>query len=115
MVDGRMKKLLLLFSLLASFVTYGESICDAAIRYDPNYITVYLSDEELDLDYDELLTVCEEGDILNMSYFDRLRPGNSSVGRNIMSEMMASYCDLSETQVISNSILVCKLVDRDLN
>ena len=35
--------------------------------------------------------------------------------RIALAQFMAGYCDLSETQVIDNQILVCKLVDRDLN
>lgn len=107
------KLLLLLFSFLFSLGAYGESLCYATFNTTSDNITVILSDDSPDLDYDELLTVCEEGDILTMSGFDGFY--SNSVGKYRMSHIMASYCDLKETQVIDNSILVCKLVDRDLN
>ena len=38
---------------------------------------------------------------------------NNSSQKFNLSQYMATYCDLKETHIIGNEILVCKLVDRD--
>ena len=57
----------------------------------------------------------DEGDILLMSGFSYSVMDNALFpsSRIALAQFMASYCDRSETQVIENQVLVCKLVDRD--
>ena len=138
-----MKKLLLLlfvslsFSSLADNITKG--ICMANIHEDG--LELFRKDFPI-IDSNELLTVCNEGDILNLGGFEFFdepkyiesldtlnldaeewknqfdyqmeRMSNSSSSKFKLSLIMAKYCDLKETHIIGNEILVCKLVDRDL-
>ena len=111
-----MKKLLLILLLSLSFNSYGEEVCYAETNErEVSTISVYV-DDLVDVDDDKLLTLCEEGDILVLSGFSYFEEKNSlfNSSRLALASYMASYCDLSETQVIENRILVCKLVDRDL-
>ena len=110
-----MKKiLLLLFSLLFSFNSYGGEVCTTDWNQERNNVSVFI-DGIVDVDPDKLLSVCDEGDILIMSGFSYSSMQNSLFpsSRIALAQFMAGYCDLSETQVIENQILVCKLVDRD--
>jgi len=139
-----MKKLLiLLFSLTLSFSSLADNItkgiCMANFYEDKLQI---FQKDFLTIDSNELLTVCNEGDILNLggfeffdepkyiesldtlnldaqeweTQFDLLmeRMSDSSSVKFSLSLIMAKYCDLKETHIIGNEILVCKLVDRDL-
>ena len=134
-----MKKLLiLLFSLTVSFNALADNIvtgtCVVNVQEDGNI--KLLGDSNI-IDGSELLTVCSEGDILNLGgfeyfdtplYFNNLstlewdeedeilmeNSGLSSSSKFKLSLYMARYCDLKETHIIGNEILVCKLVDRDL-
>ena len=110
------KLLLLLFSTMLSFNSFGDEVCHAKLSQENDYkVSVYVEDM-VDVDYDKLLTVCDEGDILVLSGFDYSSVKNSlfTSSRLALASYMASYCDLSDTQVVDNQILVCKLVDRDL-
>ena len=110
------KLLLLLISLLLSFNSYGEEVCITDWNQERNNVSVFI-DGIVDVDSDELLSVCDEGDILLMSGFSYSTMKNALFpsSRIALAQFMAYYCDLSETQVIENQVLVCKLVDRDLN
>ena len=110
------KLLLLLFSLMLSFNSYGEEVCYAKVSQDKDYTVSVYVDDMVDVDDDKLLTLCEEGDILVLSGFNYSSVTNSlfTSSRLTLASYMASYCDLNETQVIENRILVCKLVDRDI-
>ena len=110
-----MKKLLiLLFSLLVSFNSYGEEICRANIGEDFTLL-VGVYPEPVEIYDDKLLTICEEDDILVLSGLK-----NSTVTlmgftpQAVLAGYIAWYCDLSETQIVDNQVLVCKLVERDL-
>jgi hypothetical protein len=138
MVDGRMKKLLLvLFSLTLSYSALANNgVCFVDVREGG----IQLPGGSNIIDGSELFSICEEGDILNLSGFrfydtpeyedvlDALfvnefseyekimeRELNNSLQKFNLSQYMAAYCDLKETHIIGNEILVCKLVDRDLN
>ena len=108
--------LLLLFSILLSFNSYSEEVCYAKVNQEKNYTVSVFADEMVDVDENRILTVCEEGDILVLSGFRYSLATNSlsTTSRLNLANYMASYCELSETQVIDKRILVCKLVDRDL-
>ena len=110
-----MKKiLLLLFSLLLSFNSYGGEVCTTDWNQERNNVSVFI-DGIVDVDPGKLLSVCDEGDILIMSGFSYSVMDNALFpsSRIALAQFMAGYCDLSETQVIENQVLVCKLVDRD--
>ena len=135
------KLLLLLFSLTLSYSALADNIvtgtCVVNVQEDGN---IQLLGDSNIIDGSELFTICEEGDILNLSGFrfydtpeyedvlDALfvnefseyekimeRELNNSSQKFNLSQYMAAYCDLKETHIIGNEILVCKLVDRDLN
>jgi hypothetical protein len=108
-----MKKLLiLLFSLLISFNSYGEEICNANIGEDFTLL-VGVFPEPVEIYDDKLLTICEEDDILVLS---GLKNSNALTltPQEVLANYIAWYCDLSETQIVDNQVLVCKLVERDL-
>ena len=107
------KLLLLLFSLMLSFNSYGGGVCTAE-WYEGNNVSVFI-DGIVNVDSDELLSVCDEGDILVMSGFtySETQKALYESSRIALAQFMAGYCDLSETQIISHQVLVCKLVDRD--
>jgi hypothetical protein len=109
------KLLLLLFSLMLSFNSFAGEVCTTDWNQERNNVSVFI-DGIVDVESDDLLSVCDEGDILIMSGFSYSSMQNSlfSSSRIALAQFMASYCDLSETQVIENQVLVCKLVDRDL-
>ncbi|WP_416676981.1 hypothetical protein [Candidatus Pseudothioglobus sp. Uisw_016] len=109
------KLLLLLFSLMLSFNSFAGEVCTSDWNQERNNVSVFI-DGIVDVESDDLLSVCDEGDILIMSGFSYSSMQNSlfSSSRIALAQFMASYCDLSETQVIENQVLVCKLVDRDL-
>lgn len=111
-----MKKLLLILLLSLSFNSYGEEVCYAQVNQEKNYTVSVYVDDKVDVDENRLLTVCEEGDILVLSGFRYSLATNSlsSIAQLNLAKYMASYCELSETQVIDKRILDCKLVDRDL-
>ena len=142
-VNSMKKLLILLFSLTLSFSSLADNItkgiCMANFYEDKLQI---FQKDFLTIDSNELLTVCNEGDILNLGGFEFFdtpeyiesldtlnldarewetqfdyqmeRMSNSSSSKFSLSLIMAKYCDLKETHIIGNEILVCKLVDRDL-
>ena len=109
-----MKKLLvLLFSLLISFNSYGEEICRANIGEDFTLL-VGVYPEPVEIYDDKLLTICEEDDILVLSGLKNSTGLTIFTPQEVLSGYIAWYCDLSETQIVDNQVLVCKLVERDL-
>ena len=105
---------LLLFSLMLSFNSYGGGVCTADWNEGRNNVSVFI-DGIVHVDSDELLSVCDEGDILVISGFtySETQKALYESSRIALAQFMAGYCDLSETQIISHQVLVCKLVDRD--
>ena len=109
-----MKKLLVfLFSLLISFNSYGENICNAKLSQEFLTLSVQGNLDWVDIHDDKLLTICEEDDILVLDGFKSDSIDTSLTTQEYLSMYMAYYCDLSETQIVNNQILVCKIVDRD--
>jgi hypothetical protein len=133
-----MKKLLILiFSLALSNSTLADNIASGTCigNVTKDGIEMFRKDSPV-IDSNELLTMCKEGDILSLGGFrfydtpeytdilDALdfpewekiteRELNNSSEKFKLSLIMAKYCDLKETQIIGNEILVCKLVDRDI-
>jgi len=100
---------------MLSFNSFAGEVCTTDWNQERNNVSVFI-DGIVDVESDDLLSVCDEGDILIMSGFSYSSMQNSlfSSSRIALAQFMASYCDLSETQVIENQVLVCKLVDRDL-
>jgi hypothetical protein len=108
-----MKKLLvLLFSLLISVNSYGEEICYANIGEDLTLL-VGLYPEPVEIHDDKLLTICEEDDILVLSGLKNATL-LAFTPQEVLAGYIAWYCDLSETQIVDNQVLVCKIVERDL-
>jgi len=130
------KLLLLLFSLTLSYSALADNILTGTCVANVSEDGIQLLGDSNIIDGSELFTICEEGDILNLSGFrfydtpeytdilDALdapewvkiteRELNNSSEKFKLSLIMAKYCDLRETHIIGNEILVCKLVDRDL-
>ena len=111
-----MKKLLLLLLLSLGLNAVAEEICYGwEVDYGITTETVILKKNESDHSkklnfYDrppsELFKYCDVGDILFLKDFD----WNDSLAR-----VIATYCDLSETQIVtgissSSAHLVCRLV-----
>ena len=99
---------------MLSFNSYSGGVCITDWNQERNNVSVFI-DGIVDVDSGELLSVCDEGDILVMSGFNysQMEKALFPSSRIALASFMASYCDLSETQVIENQVLVCKLVDRD--
>ena len=96
------KLLLLLFSLLLSFNSYGDDeVCFVRLNDDTS-LRVFPSTVE----YEKLLTVCDKGDIARVSGFDY----GTKMAIHDMADFITSYCDLTETQIVANYVLVCRLV-----
>ena len=134
------KLLLLLFSLTLSYNALADNITTGMCigNMEKDGIEMFRKDFPL-IDSNELLSICSEGDILNLGgfrffdspeYLNKLdslksteweeqfenlieRESSSSSSKFTLSLIMAKYCDLKETHIIGNEILVCKLVDRD--
>jgi hypothetical protein len=133
-----MKKLLILlvFSLILSFNALADNILTGTCVANVREGGIQLLGDSNIIDGSELFTICKKGDILNLGGFrfydtpeytdilDALdfpewekiteRELNNSSEKFKLSLYMARYCDLKETHIIGNEILVCKLVDRDL-
>ena len=139
-----MKKLflLLVFSLTISYSALADNILTGTCVANVRDGGIQLLGGSNIIEGSELFTVCEEGDILNLGGFEFFdepkylesldilnldaqewenqfnyqieRMSNSSSSKFKLSLYMARYCDLKETHIIGNEILVCKLVDRDL-
>lgn len=110
------KLLLLLFSLLLSTNSFGEGVCYA--NWNPERFNISVFDKGVvDVNRDELLSVCEEGDILLMGgfAFSEMKNELFDSSRLALATIMSFYCELTQTHIIENRTLVCKLVDRDLN
>jgi len=129
------KLLLLLFSLTLSYSALADNIVTGTCVANVREGGIQLLGASNIIEGSELFSVCEEGDILNLSGFrfydtpeytdilDALdfpewekiteRELNNSSEKFKLSLYMARYCDLKETHIIGNEILVCKLVDRD--
>ncbi|ALE02686.1 hypothetical protein [Candidatus Pseudothioglobus singularis] len=129
------KLLLLLFSLTLSYSALADNIVTGTCVANVREGGIQLLGASNIIEGSELFSVCEEGDILNLSGFrfydtpeytdilDALdfpewekiteRELNNSSEKFNLSLYMARYCDLKETHIIGNEILVCKLVDRD--
>ena len=128
-----MKKILILLSILLFtnfvFAEPWEKICYVDYRVENNVypwdsvITIYQGTDVLeDKPFNNLLSFCEEGDILSVNIFvpdelplkkimvfEMVKTTNAQL---VSSIFISDYCDLKETVIVSDSLLVCRLEKR---
>jgi len=127
-----MKKLffvLCLFYSLNSYAEAWEKICSVDYEIENNVypwesvMTIYKDgDVHEEKSYNNLLSICDKGDILSVTIYERndlplkkimvsdmIKTTNAQL---ISSIFIGDYCDLKETVIVSDSLLVCRLEER---
>jgi hypothetical protein len=118
------KLLILLFSILLSFNSYANNVCYADVPHNSHLLlesTMMASSGKFDtfkeIGWDELLSVCKVGDVVSMEIVDYSDTKNFEelkmdwLARKEIQYFIQGYCDLTETVIINNMELVCRVVE----